>query len=422
MATLDSLKKKVNAATTANSLVNQKNSSTSTNTGTNAAGIIGSMVTGAASAGLANSNKSSSTTSSKSSGSGGTYVATTSNQKNPYENPQYTQSTGLTGVSSSTMAGMSGGYAPSQAVTEALAYLNSLKQNAPGEYSDPYADQLNSLYQQIVNRPDFSYDLNGDMLYKQYAQQYQQMGQQAMQDTMGQAAALTGGYGSSYTSTAGNQAYQGYLQQLNSMIPQLYQLAMQKYQMEGDNLNTKFATTQGMSEQDYARYLDMVNRYYTDLTFATDAYNNERTFDYGQYADNRDWSMQMAQMEMSNAASQRQYAYKTAMAMLEAGIQPSDALLGAAGISEYDAWAIKNSNAAPTYTYVPAYTGSYTTSTTPSSSAAQQSSGASANSFIQSVVNAANSANKSKTTSKTSSSSTAIGAANQKTKKKNLLY
>lgn len=93
----------------------------------------------------------------------------------------------------------------------------------------PYIEQLNSLYDKVMNRKPFQYDLNGDLLYKQMADQYTQLGQQAMRDTMGQAAALTGGYGNSYADIAGNQAYQQYLTALNQQIPDLYDKAFDVY-------------------------------------------------------------------------------------------------------------------------------------------------------------------------------------------------
>lgn len=99
-----------------------------------------------------------------------------------------------------------------------------------------YVDQVNKLYSQIMNRQPFKYDLNGDMLYRQMADQYTQLGRQAMQDTMGQAAALTGGYGNSYANSVGNQAYQQYLTALNEQVPNLYQQAYNVWQGEGERL------------------------------------------------------------------------------------------------------------------------------------------------------------------------------------------
>ena len=106
--------------------------------------------------------------------------------------------------------------------------------------NQPYVDQLNSLYDQIMNRKPFQYDLNGDLLYRQMADRYTQLGQQAMRDTMGQAAALTGGYGNSYAAQVGNQAYQQYLTALNDNIPQLWDRAYQVYQDQGDQLMQQY--------------------------------------------------------------------------------------------------------------------------------------------------------------------------------------
>ena len=52
--------------------------------------------------------------------------------------------------------------------------------------------------QAYLNREDFQYDVDADALYQQYKDRYVELGKTAMQDTMGKAVALTGGYGSSY--------------------------------------------------------------------------------------------------------------------------------------------------------------------------------------------------------------------------------
>lgn len=103
-----------------------------------------------------------------------------------------------------------------------------------------YIDQLQDIYSQIMNRGPFSYDLEGDMFYRQYADQYSQLGQQAMRDTMAQSAALTGGYGNSWASAAAQQANQQYLNQLNSMIPKFYDRAYKAWTNEGDELMNQY--------------------------------------------------------------------------------------------------------------------------------------------------------------------------------------
>ncbi|MGN1369406.1 MAG: hypothetical protein ACI4WX_11085 [Aristaeellaceae bacterium] len=113
---------------------------------------------------------------------------------------------------------------------------NSVSTYTVGGGNQKYIDQLNDLYGKIMNGKPFSYDINGDMLYRQMADQYTQMGKKAMQDTMGQAAALTGGYGNSYAQQVGNQAYQQYLASLNEQVPALYQQAYNVWQGEQDRL------------------------------------------------------------------------------------------------------------------------------------------------------------------------------------------
>jgi hypothetical protein len=112
-----------------------------------------------------------------------------------------------------------------------------------GTTTTPYMQQLNNLYDQIVNRKPFQYDLNGDLLYRQMADQYTQLGRHASADAMGQAAALTGGYGNSYATQVGNQANQQYLTALNANIPELYDRALQAYLAEGDRLMQQYELT-----------------------------------------------------------------------------------------------------------------------------------------------------------------------------------
>lgn len=131
----------------------------------------------------------------------------------------------------------------------------------PGPYSSKWTQQLSDSMDSILNRKDFSYDVNGDTLYQQYKDRYIQGGQMAMMDTLGQAATLTGGYGNSYAQMAGQQAYQNYLQGLNDKIPELYQLALDKYDREGDAMYKRYAMLGAQEGQDYDRYRDSQNLY-----------------------------------------------------------------------------------------------------------------------------------------------------------------
>lgn len=112
---------------------------------------------------------------------------------------------------------------------------------------DPDAE-LERLYAAITGRPAFSYDPASDPVYNSYAQSYRRRGRLAMRDTMGQAAALTGGYGSSYAQSVGQQQYDSYLQRLGEALPELYGMALQRYNAEGDALKTAWELASERSE------------------------------------------------------------------------------------------------------------------------------------------------------------------------------
>lgn len=219
----------------------------------------------------------------------------------------------LLGVSENTaqkLAQYQAGYQQGENVTNAYNEYANIKQNAPQTYASPYQAQLDDLYNKIVNRQPFQYDMNGDMLYQNAKEQYQQLGKQAMVDTMGQAAQLTGGYGNSYAQNVGNQAYQQYLLKLNEQLPAYYNLAMQRYNMEGDALNNQYGLLNDRENEAYGRYRDTVSDYNQNLQMAYNVYNNERDNDYGQYRDALGYWQDQAGAENKDYWTQTQFEYQ----------------------------------------------------------------------------------------------------------------
>lgn len=224
-----------------------------------------------------------------------------------------TTSYGRSGVSqqtADTLAGYAAGYKPSDAVNAAEEYLRQIQGQRPGEYQSPYQQQLDDMLSQIQGRKPFSYDLNADMLYQQYRDQYKNLGQQAMMDTMGQAAGLTGGYGSSYSQNAGQQAYQSYLQQLNDKVPELYRLALDKYNAEGDEMYRQYGLLNDRENTAYGRYRDTVGDWRADLSDAYNRYTDERGFDYGQWNDMLNYWQNQADRENSEWWQQTEFDYQ----------------------------------------------------------------------------------------------------------------
>lgn len=164
-------------------------------------------------------------------------------------------------------------------------YNNSMQALKTTEYTAPtfssdYDEQIADIYDKIVNREAFKYDYASDPLYGVYKDQYVQGGKQAMKDTMGQAAALTGGYGSSYGQAVGQQQYDAYLQRLNDVLPTLYGQAFDVYNAEGDRLQREFALAGAMRDTEYQQFRDEVG----DQQYA-DAWNLQQAESRGQYGD-----------------------------------------------------------------------------------------------------------------------------------------
>lgn len=228
--------------------------------------------------------------------------------------------------------------------TSNTAYQEALKalQEAHGKlptYQGTFDQKLKDIYDKIMNRDKFSYDLNGDALYQQYKDQYTTQGKQAMMDTLGQAYALTGGYGNSYAQTVGQQTYQGYLQGLNDKIPELYSLALDKYNRDGQDLLNQYSMIGDMADAEYSRYQDELNKYWQNLTYqkqlADDAYNKGYQNWYQSY--------QMG-VDADNAAYQKQQdAYNRLVSLITTtGHTPTEAELRAAGMSSGEAAAYKS--------------------------------------------------------------------------------
>ncbi len=161
-----------------------------------------------------------------------------------------------------------------KAYMEAIAALQKARENMP-TYTPSYDAQLDDLYHEIVGREDFKYDINSDALYQQYAEQYQNLGKMAMQDTMGKAAAMTGGYGNSYAATAGNQAYQAYLSELNSVVPELYGMAYDRYAAEGEEMLNQYGMLRDMADDEYSKYLAELDNYWKEVSYLDEKANEE---------------------------------------------------------------------------------------------------------------------------------------------------
>lgn len=219
----------------------------------------------------------------------------TSNTNNTSTTPKFK----LDGVDQSVADRMSKTFQTSDAYNEAMKTTQAiLDKLTSGKTS--HTDQIKYLMGQIQNRDPFSYDVDNDQLFQQYLSSMMSKGQTAMQDTMGQAAVLTGGYGSSYAQSVGNQAYNGYIQQAYDNLPEYYQMALQSYQMEGDEMYRQLGMLNDADNTEYARLVDSYN---ANSQNASQMYDRE----FGEYSFDVKQATQLGQMQNSNYWNDKNY-------------------------------------------------------------------------------------------------------------------
>lgn len=195
---------------------------------------------------------------------------------------------------------------------ESQAALDKHLAAKPGDYQSKYQPAIDKAMAAIADRKPFQYNVNTDALYKQYRDRYVNMGKQAMQGAMGQAAALTGGYGSSYSQNAGQQAYDQYMTALTDKIPELYQLAMQKYERDAQAEKDKYSLYRDADNTDYSRWNDKLTQWSSDR-----AYLAGRT-----------------DTELSQAMNVGNALYSRLTSLAAAGYVPSAEELRAAGMTQ----------------------------------------------------------------------------------------
>lgn len=139
-------------------------------------------------------------------------------------------------------------------------YRNVMAQH-PLAYQNPYYQQTQQTLNNLLGQQPFQYDVNTDALYQQIKDNYMKQGRQAMMDTQGMSAALTGGYGNSYGVLAGQQAYQNSLGDLSAQIPEMYKLAYNRYLNNEQSQRQNLAALQGLDESEYQRYANEAQAY-----------------------------------------------------------------------------------------------------------------------------------------------------------------
>lgn len=239
-------------------------------------------------------------------------------------------------------------------------------------YNPQYDAEIDGLLNKLLNREPFEYNEELDPLYQQYKDMYTKQGQLAMEDTMGQAAALTGGYGSTYSQAVGQQMYNAYLGKVQEMLPEFYDRAYGQYQDEGSNIKDLYNMYVNRDQLDFQRYQQSVANAQAEYEAAAaeakmkyqqeqdrignignlyDVISGMDASDYQKFLDNWNMDNTLTQQEYEKWINQREWDYKQEQtdydrnqtaaglarnevdAILQAGGTPSADLISKAGYS-----------------------------------------------------------------------------------------
>lgn len=186
-------------------------------------------------------------------------------------------------------------------------------------YVNNNANQINSMFNELINRGKFSYNAESDPLYQNYADQYTRNGSRAMQDTLAQISSRTGGLASSYAGTAAQQTYGNYMQALNDKIPELYQLAYSMWRDEGNEMRDNLNLLRDMDRDEFEKYKVQLGQFNTDRAFANDNYWNDLSYN------NNIAQQQLAknQWDQEFKWNQETAVAQIAAQLLQNGISPS---------------------------------------------------------------------------------------------------
>ena len=190
-------------------------------------------------------------------------------------------------------------YTASAQVEQARQEAQASDARKPGAYVSKWQQQLDAAMEKILNR--------------QYKDQAIQNGRLAMQDTLGQAAAMTGGFGSSYGQTAAQQAYRQQMANLGDKASALYDKARSEYDRQGTADKQAYDLLLQRENSSQNQYKQNLAAWEAENQRLWNRYDQARSDDYGAYRDEiRDdqWLREFQQaQEQFYEKLRRQYGY-----------------------------------------------------------------------------------------------------------------
>lgn len=231
-------------------------------------------------------------------------------------------------------------------------------QNSPvpsaSKYVSPFSGKIDNGISNLENKK-FSYNPESDPSYQAYKRMYNREGDRALKSTLSSVSAAQGGI-SSYASQAAQQASNYYAQQLTDKIPELEQLAYQKYQDDYNNDLNLVNLYKTLDDTGYNRYADARdyaykenydNRYFKYLDDTRNDSNEhwQKEYDRNIYNDKVNeyqWGMEFNQNATTLSNEDRRKTRSDIIEAMQYGYTPTPEEMQYAGMTNDDVAYMKN--------------------------------------------------------------------------------
>lgn len=206
-------------------------------------------------------------------------------------------------------------------------YASEYKKSVNEGYTSNYAGNINRLADKYLNNK-FNWSVDGSSEYQQLKSKYQREGAKQQENVMGSYASNTGGYSNSYAQSAGQKAYNSYMDELQEKIPELKKSAYESWSQEQENTMNKISMLQGLDDTQYQRYRDTVQDNYDFMTYYENKYSTSKGLDMSEFQNElAKWQSRMsaASANLANVRNlaEQQYEHNTVSADTQQSINSS---------------------------------------------------------------------------------------------------
>ena len=158
------------------------------------------------------------------------------------------------------------------------------QESRPAEYVNTYKDDIKGLVSTLTGM-DFSYNPEKDIAYKLIRDENRKAARLAMEDTLGKAAAMTGGYSNTYAQGAAQQAYAGALSKTGELIPELYEAAYDRFSDDRDALSDSIKLLSDLDSDEFDKYTALMKQYFSEGEMLFDNYHWESEEEFDRFLD-----------------------------------------------------------------------------------------------------------------------------------------